>query len=103
VSVIRFEEAALAELADAAEYLEQQRPSCGVRLSEAVEAAFGQILEFPNAWPRETKNIRRCPVRGFPYWVLYSQEVDHLLIVAISHSSRCPGYWRDRRRLSGDS
>jgi hypothetical protein len=40
--------------------------------------------------------VRRCLVHVFPYAVLFSIEPDHVLIIAITHCSREPGYWRHR-------
>lgn len=37
-------------------------------------------------------------VRVFPYQVLYTIEADYILIVAIAHGKRQPGYWRHRLR-----
>lgn len=41
-------------------------------------------------------DIRRFLVRRFPYGILYTIEADHILILAIMHLSREPGYWRHR-------
>jgi hypothetical protein len=44
---------------------------------------------------RFAKEIRGR-ARVFPYAVLYSIEDDYILIVAIAHGKRRPGYWRHR-------
>jgi hypothetical protein len=38
-------------------------------------------------------------VRGFPYLVVYRVGAHDLLIVAVAHAKRRPGYWA--RRLGG--
>ena len=38
-------------------------------------------------------------VTGFPYRILYFVEEDLLTVVAVAHSKRRPGYWRDRVSL----
>ncbi len=35
-------------------------------------------------------------VEGFPYEVIYRVRGNFAEIVAVAHSSRQPGYWRDR-------
>jgi len=35
-------------------------------------------------------------MRGFPFLLVYSIEVDHILVVAAAHNKRRPGYWLDR-------
>ena len=42
------------------------------------------------------EDVRRCLTRIFPFAVLYTIEQDFILIVAVMHWSREPGYWRDR-------
>ena len=41
--------------------------------------------------------VRRCMARKFPYGILYTIEQDYILILAIMHCSREPGYWKSRR------
>ena len=38
-------------------------------------------------------------VTGFPYRIVYFVEDDLLTVVAVAHSKRRPGYWRDRVSL----
>jgi toxin ParE1/3/4 len=33
----------------------------------------------------------------FPYGILYTIEPDYILILAVMHCSRKPGYWKSRR------
>lgn len=90
------EPAALAELRAATEFHEAQRPNLGDKLVEAVDAALLKLSDFPDAWPRDDDGVRRCPVAGFPYWLVYVRTAEQVSIVAIVHSSREPGYWRER-------
>jgi toxin ParE1/3/4 len=41
-------------------------------------------------------DIRRSLTHFFPYAVLYSIEPEYLLIIAVMHCNREPGYWRHR-------
>lgn len=63
----------------------------------AVERVIELIVEAPQRWPIIEEDVRRCLTRVFPYAVLYSVEVDYILILAVMHSHREPGYWRDRK------
>ena len=51
-------------------------------------------------WPGWDSVDRLCgPVewRGFPYRVVYFvQPAELLIVVAVAHAKRKPGYWRDR-------
>ncbi len=37
-------------------------------------------------------------VRGFPFTLFYRPEGDGVVIFAVSHHARRPGYWTDRTR-----
>ena len=54
------------------------------------QPAIGLTLENP-------AEHRQFLVDRFPYKVVYRERVDDVYIVAIAHSSRRPGYWRNRR------
>ena len=68
----------------------------GVRLSSEVRATIRRILETPERWRFMEADVRRCLVRVFPYSVLYTVEAEFILIIAILHQKREPGYWRHR-------
>lgn len=43
------------------------------------------------------EDVRRRLTPVFPYAVLYTVEDTHVLILAVMHCHRKPGYWRKRR------
>ncbi len=87
---------ALAEYADAALYYDERTPGLGADFTVEVETALQQVLGCPERWGCVEEDIRRFLVRRFPYGLLYTIEADHVMIVAIMHLSREPGYWRHR-------
>lgn len=48
---------------------------------------FGQQLD---------NNLRRALLRRFPFSLIYAVETTAVVIVAVAHQSRRPGYWRNR-------
>ena len=91
-----FHPAALAEYDDAASYYASRHPGLELRFIEAVEQTIRRILEAPEQWRVLDGDVRRCLARVFPYAVLYTIEADYVLIVAVMHGHREPGYWRRR-------
>ena len=91
-----FLEPARVELEEAIEYYNGRRAGPGDELSEEVESTIQRILEHPRAWHPLSPRTRRCRTRRFPYGVIYQIRDDHILIVAVMHLRRKPGYWRDR-------
>lgn len=87
---------ALQEYQEAALYYAKRDSQVALRFVEAVEDAIRRIIEYPSAWRVLDDDVRRCRARGFPYGVLYSVEANFILIVAVMHGSREPGYWKQR-------
>jgi plasmid stabilization system protein ParE len=91
-----FHPEALAEYEDAARYYAGCQEGLELRFIAAVEHVVQQIVEAPERWLVLEDDIRRCLTRVFSYAVLYSIETDYVLIIAVMHSHREPGYWRKR-------
>jgi len=91
-----FHPEALEEYDEAALWYAEREPALALRFIEAVEDAIGRILEAPTRWRGIEEDVRRCLTRVFPYGVLYTIEPDFVLIVAVMHCSREPGYWKQR-------
>jgi plasmid stabilization system protein ParE len=93
---VRFLAPAQAELDEAISWYADQAPGLGdAFLIEALKAL--QLIEqFPQAWHPLTPQIRRCRLRRFPYSVIYAQDGADLLVLAVAHQHRRPGYWRNR-------
>ena len=45
-----------------------------------------------------SRGLRALPLHRFPFSVIYASEPDRIVIVAVAHQNRRPGYWRGRSR-----
>ena len=88
--------AAQTELEDAFDYYESERKGLGNEFAKEVSRTIQLILNHPLAWSKLSKQTRRCRTRRFPYGVVYQVRGGIILIVAMMHLSRKPGYWKDR-------
>jgi plasmid stabilization system protein ParE len=89
------------ELRSAVLYYEDRQMGLGRdlhdRVSKAMHAIAGDPLRFPVYDGRLlTRDFRRATLERFPYLLVYEARDDEVLIVAIVHSSRDPGYWHGR-------
>ena len=91
-----FHPEALDEYEAAARFYAGCQVGLELRFIACVESAFRQVSEAPARWRPFEEDVRRCLVRVFPYAVLYSLEPDYVLVIAVMHCSREPGYWRRR-------
>lgn len=95
-----FDPDARAEFLSAVEYYEQCQKGLGKRFKDAVEAECSQISRMPFGFRVVQKHFRRCLVAKFPYAIFFSIEPDYILIVAVGHVRRMPGYWQGRQKDS---
>jgi len=69
----------------------------GKDFAEEVDKAIERIVENPEAWARfPGTRARKCPVFRFPYSIVYLVVEGCILILAVAHAHRRPGYWSGR-------
>lgn len=86
------------ELREAALYYEEQQGGLGAEFIHDVRAALQMIQRVPEMWPVRGSGMRRYLIARFPFLVHYRIESERILVVAIAHGHRKPGYWTDRIR-----
>jgi toxin ParE1/3/4 len=95
---LEFHPEALAELERAKAWYEAQRPDLGESFFQEITTAVSRIREAPNTWPEYRQGTRRFLVHRFPFAVIYCQRATSLLVMAVMHLKRRPGYWQARLR-----
>ena len=93
---IRFDPAAQRELNEAAEFYDAEDPGLGDAFLDAIERAFKQIQAFPESSPISLGSLRTKVLPAFPLSLIYWIADDAIVILAVAHHRRRPGYWRDR-------
>lgn len=91
-----FHPQARAEYLEAVAYYEERQAGLGARFASEIEDVVQRIVEAPQRWRIIEGEIRRCLAHKFPYGVLYSIERRYVLVLAVMHHSRKPGYWHSR-------
>ena len=94
--VIRYHEAAEAELLDEIGYLELRAKGLGRRFFAEICRAERIIAQFPESGEEIRPGIRKTMLRKFRHSLIYAIEKDGLLILAVAHQSRRAGYWAGR-------
>lgn len=73
------------------------------RFVDAVESALAVVRAAPGMWRVvEPPGLRRYVLRRFPFVLYYHYRPteDLVIIYAVMHTSREPGYWRGRLPFS---
>ncbi len=93
---VRYHEAAEDELLHEIGYLELRANGLGRRFFAEARRAEKLISQFPESAEEIRPGIRMRVLQKFRYSLIYSTEKDGLLILAVAHHSRRPGYWVGR-------
>jgi toxin ParE1/3/4 len=80
----------------AVRFYEDRVPGLGARFLRALDDTTVRIAGDPQRFGFYVKPIRSVRVPGFPYRVLFTDEAEFVLILAVAHLSRQPGWWRYR-------
>ncbi len=91
-----FHPEALQEYSEAVKYYAERSVNLAQKFINSVEEVVFKIREYPNRYPIVEGDIHRCLVKKFPYALLYTVSQDSILILAVMHSNRKPGYWKSR-------
>lgn len=88
--------AAQLEALDAASWYFERNPAVAAALETELRVAFSRIALMPTATSASFAPARRFLLKRFPYEVIFRIYPEVILIVAIAHVKRRPGYWRRR-------
>ena len=91
-----FTPAASADIADAYEWYEAQRPGLGEDFRGELTVAFTLLAEFSETGPAVHRDLRRVLVRRFPYAVYYRIADSAVEVRGCLHLHRDPRAWRRR-------
>jgi plasmid stabilization system protein ParE len=97
VKKLRFHRAARPEYLDAVDWYGARSEEAALGFAELVEACLHEIPELPLAWPAwpMRNDIRVRTLQRYPYSIIYHLG-DEIVILAVAHQKRRPGYWLKR-------
>jgi len=88
---------ALEEAVSAARWYRERSPLTAKRFVAELNQVIDNILDAPHRWPVSARGTRKVKLPCFPYLVIYRAKDDGVLVLAIAHGHRRPGYWKTRR------
>jgi plasmid stabilization system protein ParE len=90
-------DAARRDLEEAFSWYERRRPGLGSEFIVAVRNTLESVEANPELYPFAVDDIRKAPVRRFPYVVYYVDVEAGASVIAVMHSRRHPRRWQERR------
>lgn len=100
---LRILEAAAEEAIEAVTWYEQERKGLGAEFAKAIDVALDlletEIIPLANM-PGESgqQRAKRLVLHRFPYDIVVRESPHEIIVVAVAHHSRRPGYWRNRSK-----
>ncbi len=93
---VEFHPVAEREALEAARWYGQHDAATAERFLWALDRAVELIGEAPERWPTYLHGTRRVLLVRYPFNLVYRIQSATVLVVAVAHQRRLPGYWRSR-------
>ena len=98
---VKILEEAAEEAVEAVAWYEQEHPGLGIEFDHAVNAALDlledEVIPLTNLpGIAGAIGVKRLVLRRFPFDIVVRESADEIIVIAIAHHSRRPGYWRNR-------
>ena len=97
---VRLHPEARAELREARKWYFERSPLSATAFAHAVDNAVSQIVEAPTRYPMAEHGTRKFVLQRFPFNIFCRPGEGEIVIVAVAHQKRRPGYWAGRVRQS---
>ena len=95
---IRLLPSARLEMLDASDFYESRSEGLGARFLLEIDRAIARVQEAPKRWSKPFPGFHRVRLHDFPYGIFYKVLKTEVVVVAIAHLRRRPGYWLHRWR-----
>jgi len=93
---VEFLPVALDEVEEGAAWYRERDPRVSRAFAAEVDRAVELISESPQRWPAYHHGTYRVLLEKYPYSLVYRDEPDRVLVVALAHFKKKPGYWHQR-------
>jgi plasmid stabilization system protein ParE len=93
---VRLHLKARAEHRDTRNWYHEFSPLSAIAFAQTVDNAISRIREAPNIYPLAEHGTRKFVIQRFPFNIFFLTRDIEILIVAVAHQKRRPGYWSSR-------
>ena len=93
---VRFHPEAEQEYLAALSWYLERSLAAAANFENAVSLAVATVRASPRRWPIYFQDFRKYTLRQFPFSIVYQDLSSEIVVFAVAHGSRQPGYWRSR-------
>jgi plasmid stabilization system protein ParE len=91
-----FHAGALIDFNESVDWYARRSVVASRRFVMAVDSAIERIVARADEMTFVDADHQECPLRRFPFRIIFRKLSGQILIVAIAHAKREPRYWRGR-------
>ena len=78
------------------DYYEEKREGLGHDFLLCIEEALDKLQRNPLVYRKIHKELRRIPIRRFPYRIFYFVKNNNVIVTALFHARKDPTSWNGR-------
>jgi hypothetical protein len=93
---LKYHPEAAIEATEAVRWYLEQSSTAAIAFFEQLKIAEKKVVQVPDRWGSYMHGTQICPFTRFPYGLIYQQRKNYILVVAVAHFKRKPGYWKNR-------
>ncbi len=101
---LEFDAGAREDFDDAFDCYAKRSAGAAIGFAVEIDAAVEKIVAEPERYAKTYAGCRYCSLKRYPFSGIYysmpseTLGVHEIVVTAIAHAKRRPGYWRHRRR-----
>lgn len=87
------------DIAEIVEWYNNEQRGLGKRFFESLKLKLEFVRKNPHHWQIGYRDVRSVLIDKFPYQILFwiDDSVNSIIVFAITHTSRNPKIWKNRR------
>lgn len=93
---IEFHPDAIREIREAIEWYRQRDKGVATEFRTLIKSAEELVQRSPESWAAYLLETHGFRFHKFPFVLVYVIRAQRVVIVALAHTKRKPGYWRER-------
>lgn len=86
---------ARADFDESFDWYAERSAEAAARFANAVDAALSAVASDPKRFEAVDDLHQECPLKRFPFRIVYRVEEGRIVVVAVAHAKRRRGYWKD--------
>ena len=98
---VKFHPDAEREYLTSLDWYRERSLTAALNFEEEFHRVIAKIQEAPDRWPRYFKVCKRYVLHQFPFSIVYRVLPSQIIVLAVAHGHRRPGYWKERLGWKG--